>query len=723
MFLPKMNPAKPTEVYAHTPSTDGGAWHGLVTHLVSVAEKASAAGAKFGAADICAQLGLAHDLGKADPRFQAYLRTCAEGRPSGACPHSAPSAAAVFRHLRLLVLPILGHHAGMPDKADVKRLLQNADPQSTKCAEEFASTIYPNVKVEPLAWANNDLSAEMLIRMCFSCLVDADYLDTAAHFSRIEEVLRGGYPEIAKYCEKLERHLAKFEGETGRVNQVRAEILADCREASPKPKGAFRLTVPTGGGKTLSGLSFALNHAVHHKMDRVIVSIPYTSIIDQTAAVYGEVLGKENVLEHHSSVDLDEDENGQTDRDLRRRLTIQNWDCPLVVTTTVQLFESLLHNKPSRCRKLHNIANSVLLLDEVQALPPKHLGAILDVLNELVEHYGCTVVFCTATQLDYSTVDDRLLATSTEIVPDYLRHFEDLKRVAYQVEQETWSVERIVEALQHERQALAVFNTRKDALAIAKRCDPAHLLHLSTLMCPDHRKRVLKNVRDLLNENQPIRLISTQVVEAGVDLDFPVVFRDLGPLDRIIQVAGRCNREGKLTGLGRCVVFQLEDGSSPKGPYQTAIEITRTLLNEPGAELDSPEVLKSYSRDLFPCTETGSLNSPNDRAEIQKLRRELAYQTVANTFKMIEQATTPLIVESYPFADLSSLIAEWGFRPGGWFRRISQYAVNVYANDLSRLSQQGHVRQHESGAWLYSGPYDKVFGISPDFSDPADLIA
>ena len=702
----------------------------MLEHLQAVAGTAARFGAKFGHEKVAHALGLSHDLAKADPRFQKYLRACHTGKPAERCPHSAPSATAAKYLLGPFVFAILGHHGGMPDKADALRMLDNADPPSVEAARALLEQLGPVPTITPPR--RDKLGSEMLLRMCFSCLVDADYLDTEQHFdpARLEE--RGRYPSLATYLSALDDHLSRFKGATGTVNLVRSEVLEACRVAATQPKGAFRLTVPTGGGKTLSGLAFALKHAETHGMDRVIFAIPYTSIIDQTTAIYGNAVGEENVLEHHSAIDVQGDENEQSERELRRRQNAENWDCPLVVTTTVQLFESLLHNKPSRCRKLHNIVNAVIILDEVQALPPKALGPVLDVLQELVSHYGCSVVFCTATQLDYSTVDGRLLTDAVQIVPDYPSHFEALKRVAYEVEKEPWPLPNLIEALIDEPQVLAVFNTRKDALRVARalreqvRARGGHedeVVHLSTLMCLHHRREVLDEVRRRLAADEPVRLISTQVVEAGVDIDFPIVYRDVGPLDRIVQVAGRCNREGNLDGLGRCVVFELEDAGRPQGPYRTAIDVTRPILSRYGSSLDSQEALAEYSRDLFSFTETGSLTNANDRAAVQKLRENFDFASVARTFRLIEDDTTPLIVEDYPKADVPALIASWDIRPGGWFRRVSPYTVNVFAHDLSRLQRDGWARAHDSGAWIYSGPYDPTFGLLSDLPDPADLVA
>lgn len=713
-------------LYAHTPATPKGPWHGLHVHLFSVANLASAFGEKWGAGDCCFALGLAHDLGKADPAFQHYLRDSQEGKVAEKCPHAYAGAVAAYPHLKTFALAVAGHHTGMPNKSDWKTdIVPKASPDTVKAAmglfEELGKRYQVSINVPE--WATTDqLTAEMFIRMSFSCLVDADRLDTEAHFQSGKATARGQFPPLYWYRDRLKGHQCKFGNADGPVNSVRREVLDSCRAAAASESGVFTLTVPTGGGKTLSGLAFALEHALQHGKSRIVVAIPYTSIIDQTAMVYGSIFGEQNLLEHHSSVEWDDDES-TSEVAMRRRLATENWDCPLIVTTTVQLFESLLSNRPSKCRKLHNLANSIIIVDEVQALPEKCLGPILDVLHQLASQYGATVVLSTATPPDYSPVDSRLLNAAAEIVPDYERHFASLKRVVFEFPSEEWDVVRLREELQEEEQALVVLNSRKDAIEIARACEGLDgLFHLSTLLCGHHRKAVLANVHQRLEDKKPVRVISTQVVEAGVDLDFPKVYRAIGPLDRIVQAAGRCNRGGNLPGLGKCVVFKMEGARAPNGPYATGTALTGPILAKFGQRVAHPEATRCYTRKLYARTETGSTASPGDRAVIQKLRADLAFRSVAETFRMIDQDTVPVIVESY-CEELPELIASWHTRPVGWFRRIAPYTVNLYRGEALRLQGAGIVRPHESGAMICSGPYHPLFGIGAKTPDPSDLIA
>jgi CRISPR-associated endonuclease/helicase Cas3 len=488
--------------------------------------------------------------------------------------------------------------------------------------------------------------------------------------------------------------------------------------AADQPPGIYRLAVPTGGGKTRSSLAFGLHHAIKHDLSRVIVAIPYTSIIDQTAGDYRAILGDKAVLEHHSAVVLEDEETPET---LRVRLASQNWDAPVVVTTTVQLFESLFANRPSRCRKLHNIANSVLILDEAQTLPIHLLGPILDVLQELVDNYKVTVVLCTATQPAFEGESQYLkgLKEVRDIVPDPGRYFRELKRVTYDIIPERWDWVRVADEMKSCSQSLAIVNTRKDALALLDALEDPDALHLSTLLCGAHRRKVLEDdVKQRLRNDASCRLVSTQVVEAGVDLDFPLVLRAMGPLDRIVQAAGRCNREGRMAQPGRVIVFDPQEGSAPRGAYKTAMAEAEIILKQPGVDLHNPEVFEDYFQRLYQDVDT-------DKKNVQALREKLDFPEVAKRFRMIEKNTTPVIV-NYGSGKALELINEakyTGVVSKHLWRRLQPFAVNLYEYKFKQCQAKGLVEEVIPGVWLWKGAYDKVRGIRDIIRDPADLIA
>jgi len=712
--------------YAHT--SNGIRWHDLREHLIGVAQKAQEFADVFGSKDLAYWSGVLHDIGKINPAFQEYLKAQAEGKYSPIIPHAPWGAAFIYYVLWVhrkdenwpeLVLPILGHHAGLYDKGDTAQRLSSFLSRNSETIDRVASYLrdlnepFPKLHVTPLP----PLRCELRIRMLFSALVDADYLDTEAHFNQEKAAIRGGWSTLEKLWEKLEinqRKLIIGSPDTP-VNRVRREVYQACLAAASSPPGVYRLTVPTGGGKTRSGLAFALRHAIGNGLQRVIVAIPYTSIIDQTVKVYRDILGKEAVLEHHSQAQYKDNES-QNPQTIRARLATENWDAPLIITTTVQLFESLFSNRPERTRKLHNLAKSVIVLDEVQTLPPEILEPTLDVLRTLVEDYGVSLVLSTATQPTFE--ESRFLRVFQglevhEIVPNCQEHFEKLRRVNYEVRREPLCWEDLAEEVRKRSQVMVVLNTRKDALALLDELgdDPA-AFHLSTLLCSAHRRIILDEVRRRLATGEAVRLISTQVVEAGVDLDFPAVYRAIGPLDRIVQAAGRCNREGGLS-AGEVVVFEPVEGREPGGPYKVGLEKAKFLLYEhPASVLHDPAIYREYFRRLFDEVDP-------DKKHIQSWRKDLNYPEVARRYRLIEDNTIPVVV---PYGNGMKRLDEWRESPSrqAW-QRLQPYLVGVYQYEATHLEQEGWLDPITDGVYLWRGKYDEKRGIRALY-DPADLI-
>ena len=737
--------------FAHSPNANGE-WQGLKDHLHNVAETSAASAAKFGAEDAGRVLGWLHDFGKLKPDFQNYLNQCHASKiagrsaPQKGVDHKTAGAVLLAETNPLLALASYGHHGGIPDLAALKATLnEHCNSQELLEALQRLQTTgemacSPGDAALPAFAQNSRLDCEMLTRMLFSALVDADFLDTEQHFNSDQSQLRNTALDIQHLWDLFERsQSAKLaNADDSPLNRARGDIYQHCLQAAECPQGLFRLTVPTGGGKTLSGMGFALRHAINHNLDRIIVAIPYTSIIDQTAQVYRDIFGAESVIEHHSTVQEPDEGDFYSEQAVRQRLAAENWDAPIIVTTTVQLFESIFGNKPSRCRKLHNIAHSVIVIDEAQTLPTELLEPILDAIGGLAANYGTTIVLCTATQPDYSALKNkvtdhchRLLSNAHEIVPEPHAYFEKLKRVEF-VRSDPYIITSAALAarIDASQQILCVLNTRKDALNVLAACDSSDgLFHLSTLMCPHHRRHVLALVRERLNVGNAVRLIATQVVEAGVDLDFPVVMRDLGPLDRIIQVAGRCNREGRQRDKGTCVVFNLEDGATPRGTYKTGIDLTPAIIEEYAPDLDSPAAVSRYFSDLYRYCTTDVAKVDHRNVKIQTLREGFSFQSVASAFRMISENTTPVIPMTYrPMDDLDlvdNLLRSYSaMSPRRWFRRIAEVTVSVYRWELNKMVAAGSAHPHPSGVHLYSGLYSDLFGLGSDsMPDPADLIA
>ncbi|MEW6054739.1 MAG: CRISPR-associated helicase Cas3' [Nitrospirota bacterium] len=721
------------ELYAHSPNENGD-WHHLDAHLKEVAELAKEFASKFDAGDLAYWIGLWHDLGKCLPEFQAYLQACAKKEHHSKFPHAIWGAILTYRlftqnkeddRWKEIAIAIAGHHGGMDQPGSLSQRLENRLQNSQTIFDKVIEYVKqlpspPKIHLPEL----NRTQRELFIRMVFSALVDADYLNTEKHFKKQQYMLRQNQQQLETLWKTFNVNQKQFinavDSETD-INKVRREVYELCDNAAIGKRGVYRLTVPTGGGKTRSSLAFALKHAVHHEMDRVVIAIPYTSIIDQTAKEYRKILGADAVLEHHSQVSISADES-QDVTHILSRLAIENWDAPLIVTTTVQFFESLFSNKPGKVRKLHNLCRSVIVIDEVQALPPELLTPTLDVLKELVEHYSVSVVLCTATQPAFE--DSHFLKPFQgvevhEIVPKeiYKDHFKKLERTKYSREKDPLSWQSLATEISKEKQVMVVLNTRKDALSLIEALDDTeNIFHLSTLLCGIHRRRILREVKRRLQYALPVRLISTQVIEAGVDIDFPVVYRAIGPLDRIVQAAGRCNREGKLPQdqPGRVVIFEPLEGRSPKGPYKTGFEKAKLLLAQHDiSELHNPELYQMYFEKLFADVDT-------DRKKIQSHREVLDYPTVDAAYLLIEQNTVPVLINCDSSA---KRLKVWKRQPcRRTWQRLQPLLVNMFDYEVQKLKAEGWLEPISDGLYLSKGMYDRLKGLVPAIYDPSDLI-
>jgi CRISPR-associated endonuclease/helicase Cas3 len=738
--------------YAHSlegePPTN---WQGLEEHLLCVARLAALFAGAFHSESWGYCAGLRHDLGKYQAEFQQRLLG-----NQASVEHSGMGAALAFRKSKELGMPlafaIAGHHAGLANPVSdepgsprpLRERLKENNPTLEKILPftpaEIASHSLPQIPDFLRASSGlrrDDLSrkSEFWTRFLFSVLVDADRLDTEAFSEPAKAARRRRFSSIADLRERLESFIEKkIDGLTviekiKSVNLSRAEILEACRKAAILPPGVFGLTVPTGGGKTLSAMSFALNHAVRHGLRRVIAVIPYTSIIEQNADVYRQALGTENVVEHHSNLDPDKSKSTYGEELTRRHeQACENWDAPVIVTTTVQFFESLFSNHPSRCRKIHNIARSVIILDEVQSLPPGFLLSIVEALKELTTHYGCSIVLSTATPPALAARErfEVGLTGIREIVANTKELAEKLKRVEYAWPNEdapsmTW--QQLAERMIESHQVLAVVHKRDDARNLARELQAIapdeRVWHLSALMCAAHRSEVLAQIKESLAQGAACRVVSTQLVEAGVDVDFPVVYRALGGLDSIVQAAGRCNREGHLE-KGHVVVFRATT-SPPRGTPRRAMEVTETLLREAGGRLDpsDPQLFENYFRMLY-------LVENQDVKRIQTLRQEFNFATVGREFKLIEDGFTRSIVVPYGGAEKHLQDLRKG-PTRETLRSLQRFVVNIYPDAFAKFSDVGALEEVVEGIFVLSKPYenlyDRTFGLTTGDEPRANAAA
>jgi CRISPR-associated endonuclease/helicase Cas3 len=581
--------------------------------------------------------------------------------------------------------------------------------------------------------AGTEVSLSLWVRMIFSCLVDADFLDTEAFFEPDKPETRKGYPKLSELLPIFNQYMEDKKVKLGEarettVNRLRDNILSRCRDMASFPPGIFTLTVPTGGGKTLSSLAFALQHAVTHGKNRIIYVIPYTSIIEQTADQFRDAFrgAGEAVLEHHSNLDAS-DETKETPRS---RLECENWDAPIIVTTSVQFFESLFASRTSRCRKLHNIVNSVIILDEAQLLPPDFLKPILEALKELRKNYGVTVVFCTATQPalgPHKAVDFDFpgIPEMTEIVDDPGALHQKLKRTDVRKVRnlEPLSWEDVAEGLREHDSVLCVVNRRDDARALWQ-IMPEGTFHLSGLMCGSHRAEKIAEIKGRLKLKIPTRVISTQLVEAGVDVDFPVVYRAVAGLDSIAQAAGRCNREGLLE-RGEVFVFD-PPSRTPAGHLRQAAQIGRRLLVSATNDPLSPDRFEAFFREFY------WIRGP--RLDAQGILMDLAnhpqlevnFRTAARKFKLIDETSQAPVIVRYQNEDLLELLERKD--PERWLlRRLQRSVVNLPRYLHLRLLKEGAIREVHSGIFLqgHGALYHKELGFCPDKSivyEPDELI-
>jgi CRISPR-associated endonuclease/helicase Cas3 len=732
-----------------------------VKHLRDTARRAEGFATAFGSAEWGHLAGLWHDLGKYSDAFQDYLGASAgsgdvthASEMTGRVDHStaaAQHAARLGLAGRLLSYCIAGHHGGLPDNIRGEsglsaRLEKTIEPIDAAPAEILGLPLPPLPRLTAQG-RRRGFALAFHTRMLFSCLVDADFLDTELFMNRARAGLRpDDPPSCAMLLERLDKHLAEKQRDAADtpVNRRRAEVLAFCREKAREAPGFFSLKVPTGGGKTLSSLAFGLAHAATHGLRRVVYAIPFTSIIEQTTDVFRKALDDlgRQVLEHHGNLDSD-DPARQSDR---LRLAAENFDAPLIVTTNVQLFESLFASRPSRCRKLHRLAKSVIILDEAQTLPPRLLAPTLAALEELVRNYGATVVLCTATQPAIEKRDRFPIGLEgvRPIIEDPVSLHRSLQRTSVELLGRLENPE-IVDRLRGERQVLCVVNSRRHASDLFALLDDPAALHLSASMCAAHRAEVVDEIRRRLVEGKPCRVISTQVIEAGVDVDFPAVYRAAAGLDSIAQAAGRCNREGLLETedgqprLGRVFVFDYDAKAYPTDrSISRAADCFRQVAPDHRSDLLSPQAVEDYFR-LHYWQQGGDDGRGWDRGADQQSimdcfvpdRKHLLhaqFRAAADAYHLIDDAQVRLLV---PHGKRGrALIREleglpdppepWQLR--AFDRKAQRFIVGVYEQGLRKLLQNGvllerHGRYYVGNDEAYDGKVGlrfDVLGLDPD---------
>lgn len=741
------------DYYAHTaqgpdgrPDKDRLRWQLLRDHLRNVASLARRFAEPLGLADEAELAGLLHDLGKYSERFQDRLQNPAIhgiNHWAAGTSHAAAMASVAFA--------IDGHHTGIPARdgngirQTIAKMRDDREREAfCRCPEPVGDLLRRceadgiQLTAPLIRKLGTPFSEALRTRMLFSCLVDSDFLDTEEHFTPGSGRQRR-VPELQpkRALEILLNRLANLPTE-GDLNHRRRKLLSDCLLAATHAPGLFTLTAPTGSGKTLSSLAFALRHIEHQnallpegdpcRFNRIIVVIPFTSIIEQTARVYRDlfedVFGPDYVLEHHSSVaprERNEDygRDAEVERLRRARLAAENWASPLVVTTNIQFFESLFSNRPSDCRKLHNVGRSVVLFDEVQTLPPHLLPSLLSGVKLLTRDYGVSAVFMTATQPAFAAAGDAVIGgwNPTPIAADENGLAEALRRTRIELPspEQTLPWTRLADRLAAEPQALCVVNTTADArrlFALLRDRSAGGLFHLSSRLCPQHRREKLETIRQHLREGLPCRLVSTQLIEAGVDVDFPVAYRALGPLDSIIQTAGRCNREGKCPEPRPVIVFRPEGMKTPPGAYRIATAKTvEFLARHPDAaeRLHLPEFYAAYFRELY-----GLLGPESAKHDpVFAACEALDFPKAAEECSLIGDNTRAVLVKWGRGIELAGKLAHQQHLTSAECREAQRFSVNLYRGEFSDAQGKGYLYQpaKDWDFWVWNSDYDTELGL------------
>lgn len=658
-------------------------------HLRGTGELCGAFASKFGQRDRGRMIGWSHDIGKCSNEFQRRLA----GGPR--VDHATAGALECMKKKDVAAAGcVAGHHSGLPDfgnlRVDAAGSGTLAGRLKKRPGQDIPEYDWHEALPDPgtLPKYQDPFAGAFATKMLYSCLVDADYLDTE-RFMCGGTVSRGDHDGLPVLMERLQAYVKPWFPAKTELNEKRCRIFEQSVDAAAMEQGAFSLTVPTGGGKTIASLAFALKHALMQGMDRVIYVIPYTSIIEQNADVFRRILGEKNVVEHHSGVVLDED--GETDpNNMGHRLATENWDAPVVVTTAVQFFESFYHNRSSQCRRLHNVANSVVIFDEAQMIPAGHLLPAMGVIAQLVRYFHTTAVLCTATQ---PVLEDLLRSfvpdlNVREICPDGKALYQSFRRVSYRNGGKL-PHEALCRELAEHQQVLCIVNTRKEAQEIFDDLPEGGKFHLSTLMHPNHRRATLDEVRRILKSGGICRLVSTSLIEAGVDVDFPAVYRELAGLDSVAQAAGRCNREGKRPAESSIVTYFETERPVPL-LQQVNIGAAREALSG-GKDPGDPETIRRYFT-VWRSLRGEQLDKSDAVGSLRKGIRGciFPFETVANKFHFIDQQSYTVYIPQGEGKELCERIRN-GCADRRDYRKIGQFAVQVYGSHYGKLVSAGDV--------------------------------
>lgn len=684
-------------------------------HCTGVAHLAAEFANEFGCCDVGFVMGLLHDKGKEQRGFQRYIRKMSGYEEVAGHVEKTPHAfvgtllaKGIGKYSDFIGMPIAGHHTGLYDYIDYEGLKHKNIPEDVNIND-------PEIKPVIIEHLPPRKYCHHLIRLLFSSLVDADYLDTERFMQPEQSASRRIGDSLEVLQKSLDIYLDNLNKRTPDtpVNRIRKRVQQQCRNTMALPSGFYSLTVPTGGGKTLSSMVWAIGHALANGKKRIIIAIPYTSIITQTAEVLRSIFGENNVVEHHSAVNIKDED--MTNNDSPLKLATENWDSPIVITTNVQLFESIYASRPSKCRKLHNLCNSVLILDEVQALPVGHLQPIVDALKAYQEYFGLSVLFTTASMPalkgKYRGVSSKVILDGidniTEIIPDSFQLHDHLRRANICFDTESSTYDSIAERLLQHSRILCIVNTRRDAHEIYSRLPQEGItIHLSKMMCPAHIRQQISRLKEALKSpgNGIVRVVSTQLIEAGIDIDFPIVYRQESGLDSILQAAGRCNREGKLP-IGTTFVFSLtKEHPLPPGHLSRTADACKRLRITKEKDCFAPDLMRNYFIQLYGRTKSFDEGPEQETDLIEHLLSKpnaMSFSTAAEKFRLISDNSVNVIVNWDKSPELIKNLRENGVSKS-LLSQLSQYSVAIRRNDFNQFLKSALVEEIIEGIWYMS---------------------
>lgn len=690
---------------AHSPTERHPEGQSLLTHLQNVSALAAEAATKFDAEATGAYCGLLHDIGKYSSAFQRHLegdRSQVDHSTAGACVAHDNNAFAA-------AISIMGHHAGLPDLGspycpDPATYFGRLSAEGRARLEDYSAYAREvQLLPAPNALPEDPIDAYFYIKLLFSALVDADWTDTGTYFSGDKPP---HYDSLDVLAERLDRYLAGFGTPQNELNRLRTDIREALLLHAENPTGLFTLTVPTGGGKTLASVAFALRHALVNHLDRIIYVIPYCSILEQTGAIFRSVFGQKNVLLHYSGAEFD------TDSDDPNAFLSENWDAPIILTTAVQFFESIYANKPSHVRKIHRATRSVIIFDEAQMLPTPLVKPCVCAITEFVTKGHASAVLCTATQPSLQRILEEYLpgVAPTELCPAFLRDADVFRRVQYRMEGSLSDTD-LAARVTAEPQALCILNNRAEAQKLFALAGGEGVYRLTTWLTPNDRHRILCEIRERLASGKRCTVFATSLVEAGVDLDFPVVWRALAGLDSIVQAGGRCNREGKRQRETSIVHVFIPEASSPPSLQKNIGATTYVLSHE--EDLSSETAIATYYHYLF-----YTLKDPRelDEKDIIKNVRNLNFRTVSDWFHMIDDGGAVTVYIPGAANEAIDAVAR-GELTRSTLRRAAQDAVSVPRRLAAEAEKLGRIRRITESGYLLTDPaaYDPKTGFQTNY--------